>query len=294
MRLPVGLPEPPAAHLDRRQPARVPREDRLNVRLVEALRQHGDVGDNLHLARDEFLELAVLVAFGRHDLARHPAVRQYLLELAALHHRREERQRLAPLLRRVQVAFPDDLRTVVRQQIGMERAQVPFADEAVYGTGSNRFLERQLHPVRPKRRGGQSKYALALHLLVQEHARLRGLVVRFVKNDEIGLGRRLLEERHRTDVVLMEVAVSLHHLAEQMTARRDPIDLELAPEELLQSVDRLERHICLAGADGRLQHHGRAAASREPRETRRYRLLLVLPDFPVHPRALSPKSIPRR
>ena len=92
----------------------------------------------------------------------------------------------------------------------------------------------------------------------------------------------------------MELPVGLHHLTEQMTARRDPIDLELAPHEFLQRMDRLKRHVGLAGADWRLEHHGRAPASREPREACRNRLLLVLPDFPVHPRAFSPKSMPRR
>ena len=294
MRLSVGLPEPPAAHLDRRQPARVPREDRLNVRLVEALRQHGDVGDNLHLARDELLQLAVLVALRRHHLAGNAEVRKHLLKLAAFHHRGEERQRLAPLLRRVHVALPDDLRTIVRQQVGVERTQVPFADEPVDGAGRHGLLEGKLHAVRPHRRRRKPKDVLAFHLLVQEHARLRGLVVRLVENDEVGLGRRLLEERHRADVVLVEVAVRLHHLSEQMTARRDPIDLELAPHEFLQCMDRLKRHVGLAGADGRLQHHGRAAAPRKAGEACRYRVLLILPDFPVHPRALSPKSIPRR
>ena len=141
MRLAVHPPKAAPAHLDRRQPARVACEDGLDIRLVEALREHRDVGDDAHLARDEVLELAVLVALGRHNFACHAEVGEHLLELAAFHHRREERKQLPPLLRRVHVALADDLRTVVRQQIGVERAQEPLADEPVYGARRHRLLE---------------------------------------------------------------------------------------------------------------------------------------------------------
>ena len=120
---------------------------------------------------------------------------------------------------------------------------------------------------------------------------MRRLVVGLVQHDEIRLGRRPLEERHGADDIPVEVPVGLHHLLEQMVARRDPVDLEPAPQPFLQGVDHLQRHVGLAGADGRLQHHGRAAAPGEPGEARGDRFLLVLADLPVHPCGFSPKSM---
>ena len=44
-------------------------------------------------------------------------------------------------------------------------AGMKFTDKPVYRAGGNRPLKRELHPVRPKRRCGQSKHALAFHLI---------------------------------------------------------------------------------------------------------------------------------
>lgn len=93
------------------------------------------------------------------------------------------------------------------------------------------------------------------------------------------------------DDILVQTHVGLHHLPEQVVARRDPVDLQPAPQPFLQGVDDLERHVGLARADGRLEHHGRAFAFGKVRKAGRYRLLLVLPDLPVHPLAFSPKSM---
>lgn len=192
--LPLREPKAAAAHLDGRQAARVPREDCLHVGLVESHGKHGDVRDDAHTAGDEVLQLPVLVAFRRHNLAGHAGVRHELPELVAFQHSREEGQRLAPVPSRVQIGLGDDLRAVVRQQIRMDRTQKALADQPVDGAGRHRILERELHAVRPEGRRRKSEDVFAPHLLVEEDAGLRRLVVRLVQNDEVGLGRHPLEE----------------------------------------------------------------------------------------------------
>ena len=182
----------------------------------------------------------------------------------------------------------------MRQHVGMERAQEPLADEAVDGTGRNRLLEGELHAVCPERRGREAERVGGLHLLVEEHARLRRLVVRFVEHHEVRRRRRLLEERHRADRVAVEFHVRHHHLLEEVAARRDPVDLESPPEQLLEQMDRLKRHVGLARAHGRLQHDGRLALLHEAGQTGGHGLLLVGSRLPGHPRTFSPRSSPRK
>ena len=83
-------------------------------------------------------------------------------------------------------------------------------------------------------------------------------------------------------------------LPEEVAARRDPVDLEAASEKLLQEMDCLQRHVSLAGADGRLQHDRRLALLNEACQTRGHSLLLVWTILPRHALALSSRPIPRR
>mgnify|MGYP006916083664 CR=1 FL=1 len=180
--------------------------------------------------------------------------------------------------------MPSPVRTSVRptacRSIGaLQTRTAPFPHEARDRARAHRLLEGELHPVRPERRRRQPERPGRAQLLVEEHAALRRLVVGLVQDHEIHFRRRLLEQRDGTDVVAVEVAVRLHHLPEQVVARRHPADLEPPPQVFLQAVDDLKGHVHLPRADRRFEQHGRAVPLRKRRQARCDRLDLVGPPF---------------
>ena len=192
--LPRAEAEPPPAHLDGGEAARVAHEDALHVRLVEALRQHRDICDDGDASALEELHLAVLVALPRHHLAGHAPRTEAFLEVEAFGDGGEEHEALAPPRRIGEIEVGDRVHAIAGHQVRIERTEVSLADQARDRDRAHRHLKGELHAVGAQRRRREPQGPCGLHLLVEQDARLRRLVVRLVKNNEIGLRRRLLEE----------------------------------------------------------------------------------------------------
>ena len=114
--------------------------------------------------------------------------------------------------------------------------------------------------------------------------------MRLVQNDEVDLRRIAVEERDGADVVPMEVGVGTDHLLQEMMARRDPANLQLAPEPLLETVHHLQGHVGLAAPDWTRQHDGRLAGIGEGRHAGRDRLLLITSLLVDHQATFPPKA----
>ena len=211
-----------------------------------------------------------------------PPLVEALLKLETLADGGKEDEALAPTLWLLEQALRDGGGVVVRQQIGMEGAQVAVADEPSDGASGDGILEGEFHPVGAKRRGGEAEGPLVVHLLVEEDAGLGSLVVRLVEDDEVGSGRIFLEERDGVDVLAVEVLVDLHDLLEQMVARGYPVHAEPPAEAFLEALDDLKRHECLAGTHGGFEHHGLEARLVETLQAGIDRVLLILAELVFH------------
>ena len=64
---------------------------------------------------------------------------------------------------------------------------MPFANETTDGACAHRLLKGELHTVRAHWRGRETDRPLCAHLLVKQHAALRGLMVGLVQNGQIHL-----------------------------------------------------------------------------------------------------------